>query len=121
MLPLFVFVFSRSRLTLYVLPLLVPFGMWAAQRLRDVQFTRTGQILLAGWLVLLFAFKALLPSVYALALELTHRTGFASAAGALFAGTTAQVHVTYRRAACVGGTGLEAVRSCRATPWLPLD
>lgn len=121
LLPLIVFVLSRSRLTLYVLPLLVPFGIWAAQRLRDVQFTHTGQILLAGWLVLLFAFKALLPSLYSLDLELTHRTGFAKDASALSTGIKAQVHDTIREVVFVGETALYGVRFYLGTPVLHVD
>ncbi len=120
-LPLIVFVFSRSRLTLYVLPLLVPFGMWAAQRLRDVQFTRTGQILLAGWLVLLFAFKALLPSLYALDLEITHRAAFAKDASVLSTSIKAQVHDTIREVVFVGETALYGVRFYLGTPVLHVD
>ena len=42
---LVVFCVARSRLTLYVLPLLVPFGLWAALRTRHLARDPTGTIL----------------------------------------------------------------------------
>ncbi len=56
-----IFCIARSRLILYVLPLMVPFGLWAAHRTRHLDFSRTGKVLLALWFVLLLAIKALLP------------------------------------------------------------
>ncbi len=62
--PLVVFCLARSRLTLYVLPLLVPFGLYAAQRLRDLRLGRAGGVLLAIWLAALIAVKAWLPHLH---------------------------------------------------------
>lgn len=58
---LVVFCVARSRLTLYVLPLLVPFALWAALRTRRMVLGATGKVLLASWFVLLVAVKAALP------------------------------------------------------------
>lgn len=59
LLPLLVFVLARSRLSVYVLPLLVPFALWAAQRTRDLRITTAGKILLGVWFALLLSFKIL--------------------------------------------------------------
>jgi 4-amino-4-deoxy-L-arabinose transferase len=60
-----VFCVARSRLILYVLPLLVPFGLWAAHRLRHLQVNRTGAVLLSLWFAFLVAIKVLLPNLFA--------------------------------------------------------
>ncbi len=52
-----VFCIARSRLSIYALPLLVPFALWVAQRTRHVAITRTGKILLALWFALLLTAK----------------------------------------------------------------
>jgi len=62
---LVVFCIARSRLILYVLPLLVPFGLWAAHRTRHMAFTTIGKVLLAAWFALLVAIKVLLPTLAA--------------------------------------------------------
>ncbi len=61
---LLVFCASRSRLVLYVLPLLVPFGLWAALRTRNWQPGTPGKILLVAWFVLLLGIKIGLPAVH---------------------------------------------------------
>lgn len=63
-----VFCISRSRLVLYVLPLLVPFALWAALRLRHWRPGPVGKTLLVAWFVLLVAIKAALPLTHARAL-----------------------------------------------------
>lgn len=63
-----VFCISRSRLVLYVLPLLVPFALWAALRLRHWRPGALGKALLAAWFVALIGLKAALPLAHARAL-----------------------------------------------------
>ncbi len=53
-----VFCLARSRLILYVLPLLVPFALWTAHRTRHLVVTRNGKILLSLWFALLVGAKA---------------------------------------------------------------
>ncbi len=121
LLPLVVFVLARSRLPLYVLPLLVPFAMWAAQRLRDVQFTRIGKILLATWLILLFSLKALLPPLYAYTLALAHRPDFGKDSRTLSDNIRAQVREPIREVIFVDETALYGVRVYLGTPVLRVD
>lgn len=68
LLPLAVFCISRSRLVLYVLPLLVPFALWAALRLRHWQPGTLGKGLMTVWFVLLVAIKGGMPWVHSKAI-----------------------------------------------------
>ena len=54
-----VFCVARSRLTLYILPLLVPFALWAAHRTRLLRLTPTGKALIALWFGILLGAKAM--------------------------------------------------------------
>ena len=110
LLPLVVFVLARSRLALYVLPLLVPFGMWVAQRLRDVQLTRIGKILFALWLVLLIGLKAW--GGYA---------QYGKDANALANTIRAQVHEPIHEVVFVDETALYGVRVYLGTPVLRVN
>jgi 4-amino-4-deoxy-L-arabinose transferase len=103
LIPLVVFCLARSRLTLYVLPLLVPFGLWAAQRLRDVRVTATGRILLIAWCVGLLAVKAALPFL--------HVQAFVGKDSRLLSDTiTAQVHEPISEVLFVDETALYGIR-----------
>ncbi len=62
-LPLVVFFISQSRLPFYVLPLFVPLCLLAAQSLSNLAITRLHVGLMAGWLVLLLAIKAVVAQV----------------------------------------------------------
>ena len=108
--PLLVFIIAQSRLTLYVLPLLVPFALWAAQRTRSLAFTRTGKILLALWLVLLLAGK-----VYAAyyVFDKDNKT--------LADTIRAQVHQRVDEVVFVDETALYGVRVYLGTPVLRVD
>jgi 4-amino-4-deoxy-L-arabinose transferase-like glycosyltransferase len=126
--PLAVFVLARSRMTLYVLPLLVPFGMWAAQRLRDVRFDTTGKLLLAAWFVLLLAVKALLawlaPVLLAIQMMLpnAHVARFAvKDSYELSQSIQAQVHEPIREVVFVDETALYGLRVYLNTPVLRVN
>ena len=108
--PLVVFVLARSRMVLYVLPLLVPFGMWAAQRLRDVRFNAAGKILLALWCVLLVGAKAY-----------GGYSNYAKDASELSASIRAQVHEPIREVIFVDETALYGVRVYLGTPVLRVN
>jgi 4-amino-4-deoxy-L-arabinose transferase-like glycosyltransferase len=60
LLPLLVFMLSRSRLPFYILPLFVPLALLAARTLDGVAFGRRQTALLAVWLVCLLALKGTL-------------------------------------------------------------
>jgi 4-amino-4-deoxy-L-arabinose transferase-like glycosyltransferase len=60
LLPLAVFIIARSRLPLYLLPLFVPLALMAARTLAPVDFrSRSRQVLLAAWCVLMVALRAI--------------------------------------------------------------
>lgn len=60
LLPLAVFIIARSRLPLYLLPLFVPLALMAARTLAPVDFTsRSRQVLLAAWCVLMVALRGI--------------------------------------------------------------
>jgi 4-amino-4-deoxy-L-arabinose transferase-like glycosyltransferase len=105
-----VFCVARSRLILYVLPLLVPFALWAAQRTRHLVLTRTGKILLALWLVFLVGAKG-----YA------GHAGFAKDASALSDSIRAQVHEPIREVVFVDETALYGVRVYLGLPVLRVN
>jgi 4-amino-4-deoxy-L-arabinose transferase-like glycosyltransferase len=108
--PLLVFVLARSRLTLYVLPLLVPFALWAAQRTRHLAVTRTGKILLALWFALLLAGKA--------GIAYTH---YGKDASVLADTIRAQVHERIDEVVFVDETALYGVRVYLNVPVLRVD
>jgi len=105
-----VFCVARSRLILYVLPLLVPFALWAAQRTRDLALTRTGKILLALWLAFLLGAKAYAGYV-----------PFAKDASALSDNIRAQVHEPIREVVFVDETALYGVRVYLGMPVLRVN
>ena len=108
--PLVVFVLARSRMVLYVLPLLVPFGMWTAQRLRDVRFTLLGKILLVLWIMLLLGAKAY-----------GGYTSYGKDANELSASIRAQVHEPIHEVIFVDETALYGVRVYLGTPVLRVN
>ena len=112
--PLLVFVLTRSRMVLYVLPLLVPFGMWVAQRLRDVRFTVAGKILLASWFALLLAMKIMLPLLPSQ--QFVGKDSFL-----LSESIRAQMHEPIREVVFVDETALYGVRVYLGTPVLRVN
>lgn len=60
LLPLLVFMLSRSRLPFYILPLFVPLALLAAKALAGTAFGRRQAVLLVFWLVCLLALKGAL-------------------------------------------------------------
>jgi len=108
--PLVVFCLARSRLILYVLPLLVPFALWAAQRTRHLAITRTGKILLALWFALLLAAK--ITAAY---------NGVGKDTSELADSIRAQVHDPIREVVFVDETALYGVRIYLGTPVLRVD
>ncbi|HTD27818.1 MAG TPA: glycosyltransferase family 39 protein [Xanthomonadaceae bacterium] len=94
-----VFCVARSRLILYVLPLLVPFALWTAQRTRHLAVTRIGKILLALWFALLIGAKAYAGYV-----------DFGKDASALSENIRVQVHDPIREIVFVNETALYGVR-----------
>ncbi|HTA64600.1 MAG TPA: glycosyltransferase family 39 protein [Xanthomonadaceae bacterium] len=111
---LVVFCVSRSRLTLYVLPLLVPFGLWAALRTRHLALGRTGRILLTLWFAFLLAVKIALP--------LTHSPQLTGKDSRLLSDAIrAQVHEPFREIVFVDETALYGLRVYLGTPVLRVD
>lgn len=112
--PLLIFIVARSRLILYVLPLLVPFALWTAQRTRDLTISRTGKILLALWFALLLALKILMPTLFA--------AQFAGKDSRLMADSIrAQVHEPIDEVVFVDETALYGLRVYMNTPVLRVD
>ncbi|HEY2346983.1 MAG TPA: glycosyltransferase family 39 protein [Xanthomonadaceae bacterium] len=111
---LVVFCAARSRLTLYVLPLLVPFALWAALRTRRLVLTRGAKILLASWFVLLIAIKAALPFTHSPQL-------IGKDSELLSAAIKSQVHEPVREVVFVDETALYGVRVYLDTPVLRVD
>ena len=60
LLPLLVFMLSRSRLPFYILPLFVPLALLASKALADIAFGTRHAALLAFWLVCLLSLKGAL-------------------------------------------------------------
>jgi 4-amino-4-deoxy-L-arabinose transferase-like glycosyltransferase len=111
---LLVFCIAQSRLTLYVLPLLVPFALWAAQRTRHLAITTTGKILLGLWFALLIAVKVLLPSTFS--------SQFSGKDSRLLADAIhAQVHERIDEVVFVDETALYGVRIYLDKPVLRVD
>lgn len=108
--PLLVFVLARSRLTLYVLPLLVPLALWAAQRTRKLAITRAGGILLGLWFALLLGSKAWI--AYA---------DYGKDASALVDTIRSQVHERIDEVVFVDETALYGVRVYLGVPVLRVD
>ena len=108
--PLLVFVIARSRLTLYVLPLLVPFALWAAQRTRNVALTRIGKVLLSLWFVLLLGAKVW--AAYA---------DYGKDTSTLVDTIRTQVHERVDEVVFVDETALYGVRVYLGTPVLRVD
>ena len=108
--PLLVFVIVRSRLTLYVLPLLVPFALWAAQRTRNVALTRLGKVLLSLWFVLLLGAKVW--AAYA---------DYGKDTSTLVDTIRTQVHERVDEVVFVDETALYGVRVYLGTPVLRVD
>ena len=111
---LVVFCAARSRLTLYVLPLLVPLGLWAAWRTRDLAIDRTGRILLALWFAFLIAVKAALPFTHSPQL-------IGKDSELLSAALRAQVHEPFHEVVFVDETALYGVRVYLGTPVLRVN
>jgi 4-amino-4-deoxy-L-arabinose transferase-like glycosyltransferase len=113
-----VFCIARSRLILYVLPLLVPFALWAAQRTRHVTVTRKGKILLGLWFALLFTVKVLLaysPQLF------PHIRNQVKDSRLLSDTIQQQVHDPIREIVFVDETALYGVRVYLGTPVLRVD
>ncbi|HEV2607817.1 MAG TPA: hypothetical protein VGT79_07535, partial [Xanthomonadaceae bacterium] len=108
--PLLVFCIARSRLILYMLPLLVPFALWAAQRTRHFAITRTGKILLALWFALLLAAK--IGAAY---------NGYGKDTSDLADSIRTHVHDPIREIVFVDETALYGVRIYLGTPVLRVD
>ena len=108
--PLLVFVLVRSRLTLYVLPLLVPFALWAAQRTRSLAVSRSGKILLTLWFAFLLGAKAWVAYAY-----------YAKDASMLVHTIRAQVHERIDEVIFVDETALYGVRVYLNVPVLRVD
>ncbi|MBS0193155.1 MAG: glycosyltransferase family 39 protein [Proteobacteria bacterium] len=109
-----VFCISRSRLVLYVLPLLVPFALWAALRTRQWIPGTVGKILIAAWFVLLLAVKAWLPHAHAPAL-------LNKDSQRLSAAISTQVHAPIREVVFVDETALYGIRVYLDIPVLRVD
>lgn len=109
-----VFCISRSRLVLYVLPLLVPFALWAALRLRAWVPGRVGTVLLTVWFAGLIAMKAALPHI--------HSAAFTGKDSYLLSQAIAtQVHAPVREVVFVDETALYGIRVYLDIPVLRVD
>ena len=112
--PLLVFCVARSRLILYVLPLLVPFALWSAQRTRHLALTRNGKIGLVLWFALLIAIKVVLATMTF--------PNFAGKDSRLLSDSIlAQVHEPVSEVVFVDETALYGVRVYLGTPVLRVD
>lgn len=114
LLPLAVFCMSRSRLVLYVLPLLVPFALWAALRLRDWRPGALGTGLIGAWFVLLLAIKAGMPLVHSKAIVGKNSYLLSQAIGS-------QVPAPVREVVFVDETALYGIRVYLDIPVLRVD
>ncbi len=109
-----IFCIARSRLSIYALPLLVPFALWVAQRTRTLAITRTGKILLGSWFALLLAIKILLPVVSSA--QFAGKDAFL-----LSEGIRAQAREPIHEVVFVDETALYGLRVYLGTPVLRVD
>lgn len=112
--PLVIFCVARSRLILYVMPLLVPFALWVALRTRRLAITTTGKVLLVAWFALLLSAKVFLPIVAA-------KQVAGKDARLLSDSLLAQVHEPIREVVFVDETALYGIRVYLDIPVLRVD